>query len=182
VTAVPVDLGADRYVICTLTDISAQKRRCVLERFFFHDVLNTAVGVRGLADLLLEAEGEQVAEVRGMLVNTAATLVEQIQSQRLLTVAGEQGSARLRSTDRFPGCSAGHPGALAGTSAGASPEPGRQHGLPVGPVFVGRNGSWRLLLNSMVKNAFEASSRGMEIALGCYAEEQAVVFGSGTAA
>ena len=32
------------------------------------------------------------------------------------------------------------------------------------------------VLNSMVKNAFEASLRGMEIALGCYAEEQAVVF------
>ena len=87
VTAVPLDLDADRYAICTVSDIGAQKRRRVLERLFFHDVLNTAVGVKGLVEMLMETEGEQAVEIRGMLLTTAATLVEQIQSQRLLTVA-----------------------------------------------------------------------------------------------
>ena len=40
------------FVSFALEDISHEKRRRVLERIFFHDVLNTAGGVQGLAELL----------------------------------------------------------------------------------------------------------------------------------
>ena len=44
--------GAD-FVVLALEDISAEKRRRVLERVFFHDVLNLCGGVHGLAEMLL---------------------------------------------------------------------------------------------------------------------------------
>jgi len=175
VTAVPVAFGADQYVICTLADISAQKRRRVLERLFFHDVLNTAIGVRGLADLLLEAEREKATEVRGMIVNAAATLVEQIQSQRLLTIAENRDlSVSVQPLDSLD--------FLRGILAKWQEEGKARHLILVVTAdstsvrFSADETILSQVLNSMVKNAFDASQRGMEIALGCYAEEQAVVF------
>ncbi|MBA4387094.1 MAG: histidine kinase [Verrucomicrobia bacterium] len=175
VTAVPLDLGANRYVICTFADIGALKRRRALERLFFHDVMNTAAGVSGLANLLVEAEGEQAAEVRVMIVNTAAALVEQIQSQRLLTMA-ENGdlTVSIKSIDSLV--------LLRGILAKWRDEgKTRRLNLVIKPdsvpvPFSSDEAIVSHVLNSMVRNAFEASSRGMEIALDCHAEEQAVVF------
>ena len=44
VTASSLDLNG-RYTVFALNDIGDEKRRAVLERMFFHDVLNTAAGV-----------------------------------------------------------------------------------------------------------------------------------------
>jgi signal transduction histidine kinase len=175
VTAVPIEFGADRYVLCTFVDVSAQKRRRVLERLFFHDVLNTAIGVRGLADMLLETEGEQAAELRGMLDTTAAALVEQIQSQRLLTIAENKALAITQQPiDSLA--------FLRGILARWQEQGTARHlklvvnadSVPV--QFSSDETILTQVLNSMLRNAFDASLRGMEIALGCYAEEQAVVF------
>jgi signal transduction histidine kinase len=175
VAAVPVDDDADRYVICTIADISAQKRRRVLERLFFHDVTNTAIGVRGLADLLMGAEGEQAARIRGMIVNATATLVEQIQGHRLLTVAENKDlPVSFQPIDSLD--------FLRGILAKWQEEGKSRHlklVVSADSVSVRFSSDITVLahvLNSMVKNAFEASLRGMEIALGCYAEDQAVVF------
>lgn len=174
-TAVPIDFGVDRYVICTMADISAQKRCQALERLFFHDVLNTAVGIRGLADLLKEAEGEKAVEIRNVIANTAGTLVEQIQSPRLLTMAENNDLAvSLRPIDSLD---------FLGGILENWREQGTTHHLKL--VVNADSRSVRFssdktilthVLNSMVKNAFEASLRGMEIALGCYADDQAVIF------
>ena len=52
VTATAVDVGDEELTVCTLEDISQQKRLAVLTRVFFHDVLNTAGGIHGFAHLL----------------------------------------------------------------------------------------------------------------------------------
>ncbi len=52
----PFSLGDEPFTIHAVTDISHQKRRYALERIFFHDVLNIAVGVRGYAGLLRDSE------------------------------------------------------------------------------------------------------------------------------
>lgn len=175
VTAVPMDWDTQRYAICTLADHRAQKRRRALERLFFHDVLNTAVGVRGLTDLLLEAEGEHASEVRSMIASTAATLVEQIQSQRLLTMAENKElpvSSQPIDSLAF----------LQGIQAKWLQEAKMRHlnlavtADSVSVRFLSDEAILSHVLNSLVRNAFDASSRGMVIALGCAAEQQAVVF------
>jgi PAS domain-containing protein len=42
VTATPIEVGEEFYILCAIRDISDQKRLAVLTRLFFHDVLNTA--------------------------------------------------------------------------------------------------------------------------------------------
>lgn len=173
VTAVPIEIGSDRYVICTMADISAQKRRRALERLFFHDVLNTAVGVRGLADLLKEAEGEKAAEIRDMIVGAASTLTDQIQSPRLLTMAeNKELPVSFRQIDSLEFLQS----VLANWQEKAKT---RRLTLRLNddsaPVqFSSDETILSHVLNSMVKNAFEASSRGTEISLGCDTEDQAV--------
>ena len=55
VSATPLTLGGQLYAFCVLKDISDEKRRRMLEHVFFHDILNSAGALRGLADLLQRA-------------------------------------------------------------------------------------------------------------------------------
>lgn len=77
-------------VALVLQDISDQKRRRVLERCFFHDVLNSAGSVEALAGLA--AGGDAAAA--DLLVESARTLVEEVRSQQTL-IAAENGELRI---------------------------------------------------------------------------------------
>src|SRR6266568_3236829 len=47
VRAAPITMEDAEFIVFTLRDISAEKRREALEQVFFHDVLNTVMGLRG---------------------------------------------------------------------------------------------------------------------------------------
>lgn len=89
VHATPLDLGDRRYVMLCFRDISAEKRRRVLERVFFHDVLNTAGGVHGLSEVVLdpgideEFEHECLTDINRL----SESLIEEVNSQRDLMAA-----------------------------------------------------------------------------------------------
>lgn len=85
--------GEEELLVVCLRDIAAEKRRDVLERVFFHDVLNTAGGVQGLSDVL-GMEGVLTADERreltGELREAVRRLVDEILHQRRL-IAAERG-------------------------------------------------------------------------------------------
>jgi signal transduction histidine kinase len=87
VSTVPFEHEGERFTICTLQDISHEKRRRALERTFFHDVLNTAGGLRGFAELLLESEPDEIPEVAGTVNKISRQLIEEIETQRALLAA-----------------------------------------------------------------------------------------------
>jgi len=77
-----------RFISFVVTDISHEKRRRALERIFFHDVLNTAGGVKGLAEILKEEEDDQEAnEIIDLIQAGANTLIEEINAQKALSAA-----------------------------------------------------------------------------------------------
>lgn len=91
VLATPVSLEGEQFTVLALRDISSEKRRYVMERVFFHDILNNAGGIRGLAALL--ADGSNPAseqEYKIWMVNLADNLIEEINHQRRL-LAAERG-------------------------------------------------------------------------------------------
>jgi signal transduction histidine kinase len=96
VYASPFDLEGHVYVLLDLEDISDTKRREALERVFYHDILNTATGLRVYLDLLKQEvpEGES-----GKLVHTldeiSVSLVDEITSQRMLSSA-EKGTLEVQ--------------------------------------------------------------------------------------
>lgn len=79
--------GGESLIVLALEDIADEKRRRLLERVFFHDVLNTAGGVRGLTELLADASEDERKSIVGMLRDAADQLLQEIQSQRLLAAA-----------------------------------------------------------------------------------------------
>ncbi|MCK9450724.1 MAG: HAMP domain-containing histidine kinase [Bacteroidales bacterium] len=91
VTVSPFQYEKQRFVVLSFEDISNEKRRQVLERLFFHDIINTAGGLRGFIQFLEEtddpAEQKEYTKVAARL---SETLIEEILSQRGL-LAAERG-------------------------------------------------------------------------------------------
>ena len=81
----PVKFNEHEFIIFSVRDISGDKRRETLERIFFHDVLNTAGAVNGLANLLPNVENEKDRiDIMAVLINSADQLLNEITSQREL--------------------------------------------------------------------------------------------------
>lgn len=81
VTATAFDVQGEPFTLVAIEDISTRKRVAVLQRSFFHDVLNTAGCIHGYADYLA-SENSSDAEVRNRLLELSGQLIEDIQSQR----------------------------------------------------------------------------------------------------
>lgn len=84
----PVELNGENYTLFSVMDIRDEKRKQALERIFFHDVMNTAGGVKGLADLMIDEDS--IVELKGyaeMVVAGADRLIDEIVAQRSLTSA-----------------------------------------------------------------------------------------------
>lgn len=155
-----------KFIFFSVEDISHQNRRRILERIFFHDVINTAGGVQGLAELLSEEDNPLEAdELIDMIRTSVNTLIEEINAQRTLSAAEtgdlivepetvradellkEVGGLYENHTvaqDRFIVC---HP----------DTEPVE---FITDPTLI------RRVLANMTKNALEASSRGQTVTLG----------------
>jgi len=94
VRATPISVGGEPFTVFAMQDIGDEKRRSVLERLFFHDILNTAGGLQGVLDVLPELEGDQALAAPQMARDLVQQLVEEIQSARDLAAA-ERGELQV---------------------------------------------------------------------------------------
>ena len=85
VTVCPVELSGFGLQCMTIEDISHQKRRQVLERTFFHDIVNTIGALVGFSRMLAE-ESDPNDELT-QVIRLADELMEEVQAQRQLTLA-----------------------------------------------------------------------------------------------
>ena len=100
ITATPVTTEGQQFTFFSIKDISNEKRRKILERVFFHDILNSAGGIAGLSEMILETENqEEIKQMAGILNQAAESMIDEIQSQRQLNQA-ELGELKL-SIDHF---------------------------------------------------------------------------------
>lgn len=82
-TSTPILIGNDLFKIISITDESEQKRKHVLERIFFHDVLNTAGGLSGFIECLQDAENiEEIKDDLNLVSKLSKKLIDEIISQR----------------------------------------------------------------------------------------------------
>ncbi len=87
VTATPFSVGSDRFILTAIEDISRSNRLAVLQRAFFHDVLNTAGCIQGYARYFVDDEQSCDQEVCERLAILSGQLIETIQAQRDLIYA-----------------------------------------------------------------------------------------------
>jgi hypothetical protein len=162
ITARPAAVDGSPLTICILRDISDQKRRTVLETLFFHDILNAAGGISGLAWILADTNRclspEKEQECRLGMARLSRRLIEEICHQRDL-LAAERGvfEPRMEEIDvpaalrEVRELYAGHPVA-------------RNRSLEVAEESTGTIRSdatiVRRVLGNLVKNALEATPEG----------------------
>lgn len=147
-----------------LDDVSDAKRRAVLERTSFHDILNTAGGVSGIAGLIV-TDPQACQEFRQDLLTSATLLVNEIKCQRMLLSAerGELVAERVavgsrRILDDVVRLYAHHPvaeGRRLEVAHDSTDLP-----LVTDPTILGR------VLGNLVKNALEASRPGQVVVVG----------------
>ncbi|HEY3398219.1 MAG TPA: PAS domain-containing sensor histidine kinase [Armatimonadota bacterium] len=87
--------GDTEFVVLAVRDLSAEKRRQVLERVFFHDVLNTAMSIRAVAELASadNKSGKSLLDFQQDLRHLSRQMVDEIVAQRELVMA-ERGELR----------------------------------------------------------------------------------------
>ncbi|MBI4871101.1 MAG: PAS domain-containing sensor histidine kinase [Candidatus Riflebacteria bacterium] len=168
VHATPLDISGIKYTVLSIRDISDEKRRQVLERLFFHDILNTASAVKGLAEAFCVAPTGDQEQFRQGLITASSRLVDEIVSQRMLTAA-ERGELDLRISGVRSLLFLQDLVAVYGSREIAQD---RHMVLEAGSEDVHLRTDKGLLsrvIGNMLKNALEASEPGERIRLGCHA-------------
>ncbi|MBX3044805.1 MAG: PAS domain-containing sensor histidine kinase [Candidatus Kapabacteria bacterium] len=82
----PYEIAGEKFILFSIADISDEKRRRALETIFFHDVLNTAGGIKGISSLIHDFP-EEVNDFKDILYDSSKHLINEIQAQRDLANA-----------------------------------------------------------------------------------------------
>jgi len=98
VTGTPFEWMEKNFTILTLIDISSEKRKCNIERAFYHDLLNKTGSIQGFLKLLKENEYDKEAnELIDVINSINLDLTEEIKAQRDL-VNAENNELKLNIT------------------------------------------------------------------------------------
>ena len=88
VTASPFVWNGESFTILSMSDISGIKRKKMLEKIFFHDILNTAGNLRNLSEIFQQVNDEiKKKELLSLLEKISNELIEEIQEQKQLSEA-----------------------------------------------------------------------------------------------
>ena len=173
VTATPFRVGNERYILLAAEDISQSKRLSVLQRTFFHDVLNTAGCIQGYLRFL-DRDGSSRQDVQQRLGKLTVQIVTEIQAQRDL-LAAEAGEYQLQSVPlrtselldelcvQYQGHTAAADRTITITSCSDQ-------------VIVSDKRLLLRVLGNMVKNALEASNQGDTVSVACTRNDENVTF------
>ncbi|HET8540875.1 MAG TPA: sensor histidine kinase [Anaeromyxobacter sp.] len=160
--ATPLEIGAARFLLLTLADVSADRRRAALQRAFLHDLANLATGLDSAAGALGDDAGLD-ATIASDIRLMARRLVGEVRLQRALaaeangveivpeTVAAGAALSALRDI------LAHHPAARGRRLVVAAPGPGptvRTDGVVLQHV-----------VGNMIVNALEATPEGGAVRL-----------------
>ena len=171
VMASPFYINEKQYIILTINDISSEKRKKMLEKIFFHDVINTAGTLKGIIELMKNNnDHEELIKFINLADSTSKDLVEEIQSQRELLLAENNELIVNRRTISSLNL-------LNEISVQI-----RYHQTALNRSVTIDNNSNEILFKSdevllkrvlinMLKNALEATPEQGEVKLGCYGED-----------
>ena len=166
--------GGDFVVLC-LRDISAEKRRQVLEQVFFHDVLNTAMEIFALARLMRNGlDGDQRRLYENDLEHLSRQIMEELATHRDL-LSAERGELSVAASE-VP-VSAVVEEVLAMYRHHVLAE-GRElrHEAPPKTVLRTDPTLLRRVLGNLVKNGLEAVPAGSAVSLCAEEQDSQVVF------
>ncbi|MFW5782407.1 MAG: ATP-binding protein [Candidatus Muiribacteriaceae bacterium] len=174
VAVTPIMFNDINFYIITLTDISGEKRKQQLESIFFHDIINSVGGIKGLLDISLENTKTDKKKIFRYISKAVDNLLEEIRVQKdLITAEKHQLEVNFEQLSSLKLLKysviniesheiAMHKNILLEDS----------DDVEFQSDFVLLN---RIIIN-MLKNALEAQKKGDTIRTGCKREGDSVVF------
>lgn len=175
VCSAPYSVGGERFVVFSITDVSHEKRRRILERVFFHDILNTLGGIKGILEMLKEEVPQPLKEDAELIHGALGSLADEIVSQKQLLAAEsnelEVNVIDLNSQEILE--------IIQRTFRNAEEAKNRRLVIDRNAAHTLFRSDYALLrrvLGNMVKNAMEASAPGETVTLGCAADGGWITF------
>lgn len=168
-------VGSREFMILALRDVSGEKRRSVLERTFFHDVLNIVTGLSAVAELLeFDNDPASEEEYKHDLRLMTQQISDEIMAQRQL-LAAERGDlstalsyvsiddtlAYIADLYRNHSVSRGREIIVDDCPEGQ---------LQTDPVIL------RRVLSNLMKNALEATPEGGTVVISASTHDDSIVF------
>jgi hypothetical protein len=176
----PAIVGDERFLVCSVRDISNEKRKAVLERIFFHDLLNNLLAVDLLAHALKTMVAGDASTFAQQISACANQLVDEIESQQLL-IAAEKEELAVKPVALNTGAFMRsmferyrlYPVAEGRTiEIDADSIDGNRHDVA---MYID-DSILRRVFGNMIKNALEASKAGETVRIGCRDLGQEVEF------
>jgi signal transduction histidine kinase len=166
VWATPLVYAEEAFTVLAISDISHEKRRQVLERLFFHDIVNIIGGIRGFAELLPDYVPAQRQEIYSLIQVAAQQAIDEIESQRILSDA-ENKELRIR-PEPLPVADF----VRQTVDIYRRHEVARERLLRIDPqppeiILVSDRALLGRVLGNMIKNALEACAPGETVTVGC---------------
>lgn len=166
VSATPVSIEGEPFVVFAIRDISDKKRRETLEGVFFHDVLNTASVISTLAELIKMNLDNKGPEFTDKIISATKRLIDDIQWQEnLFRAETNDVQVRVSDVDSLD---------IMNQTVSLYSETANARGIKIKIEVKTEEASFksdpvllRRVLGNLLKNAIEASSRGDVIKIGC---------------
>ncbi len=172
----PFKVNKETYSMIILTDISSEKKRQTLERIFFHDVLNTASGLKGFIEYLNNSDDlEEFKNTFPVIEQIVDTLIGEIISQSDISAA-ETGKLNVNksmvNSNDFIKKLIDHTKHLKQAKDKTIEifNDSENYNFNTDRILLKR------VLINLVKNAFEAISENCSVSVGCYQTNSNALF------
>ncbi len=175
IRAKTLSLVDEKYTLLIVKDNSSEKRREVLERIFFHDILNTVGGLQGLMALMKDSSEEEMEEFLNLAESSSNTLVEEINAQKdILAAENENLEIEMSGINSMDILSS-----VIAVYQNHQVAEGKTLQIAQNSVSKDLISDPRLLIRiigNMSKNALEAETHGQTITLGAKQEDETMEF------
>lgn len=94
ITATPFNHADDKYLIVSMQDITEQKRKELIERIFFHDIINVAGGLSNILQLFPSLTDEEREEYLPIASSLSNQIIDEIRAQQQM-VQAEKGELQV---------------------------------------------------------------------------------------
>jgi hypothetical protein len=157
----PLAVGNENYTVFAVRDISADNRRKIMERIFFHDALNAAGGLRSVFSIMPNLSPVEFLEISEMAADCSKQLIDLLEAQRDLAAA-ERGELKVELKSLEVSLFLNHLAALyrrspAGKQKNIITQVSVTPPIQTDAVLLGR------ILGNLIKNALEASQEGQTV-------------------